>query len=94
MKTAIALCLLLVGCATYQPGDGLSAALQLQARYCAETDPYQRAVALAMMKRAQVPVPARGACTDLLDLIPEGELADIDVEAARRDAERARERTD
>lgn len=79
----------LAGCAgtDYQPGDITSGALELQARYCAETDPRERAVRLAVLRAAGVAVPASGACTDVLDLVPEKGL-DVDVEQAEEDQAR------
>lgn len=78
--------LMLGGCAgtDYQPGDITSGALELQASYCAETDPRERAVRLAVLRAAGVDVPASGACTDVLDLVPEKGL-DVDVEQAEKD---------
>ncbi len=85
----LGLAVMLAGCAgsNYQPGDITSGALELQARYCAETDPRERAVRLAVLRAAGVPVPVSGACTDVLELVPEKGL-DVDVEQAERDRER------
>jgi len=71
----------------YQFGDLTDRVLTLQARYCAETDPRRRAVRLAALRAAGVPVPASGACTDILALIPEPAL-DVDVEQAETDQRR------
>lgn len=76
----------LAGCAGYQPGDVTSRALELQAQYCAETDPRERAVRLAVLRAAGVPVPVSGACTDLLELVPE--VPEVDVEQAEEDRAR------
>jgi hypothetical protein len=83
--------LALTACAAYPPDDAVDVTLRLQARYCAEADPHQRAVALALLQLAQAPIPTRGACADLLEQVPEPNLDWIDVEAAERDAARARE---
>lgn len=98
MRYAIVLTILalLGGCASiesplddgYQFADALGTVDTLQARYCAAADPNQRAIILALLHRANVPIPERGACTDLLKLIDPGELSGIDVEAAQRDQER------
>ncbi|GAA0586613.1 hypothetical protein ACFQH5_20285 [Halomonas salifodinae] len=71
----------------YQVGDLTGTVIQLQAEYCATADPRERAFRLAALRAAGVPVPPSGACTDILSLIPDGEL-DIDVEQAERDRER------
>lgn len=86
---AIAAAVALSGCAgtDYQPGDITSGALELQARYCAETDPRERAVRLAVLRAAGVAVPASGACTDVLDMVHEKGL-DVDVEQAEKDQDR------
>ncbi len=98
IRTALALlvALALTACASiesplddgYQPGDAIGTVSTLQARYCATADPHQRAIVLALLHRAAVPIPERGACTDLLQLIDPAELSGIDVEAAQRDQER------
>jgi hypothetical protein len=72
----------------YQFGDLSRTAIQLQAEYCAEADPRQRALLLALIKRTHIPIPDRGACTDLLNLLPEFELPDVDFDAAEEDMER------
>ncbi len=90
MRYAIifAVVLMLGGCAgrNYQPGDLTTRALELQAQYCAESDPRERAVRLAVLRAAGVPVPVSGACTDVLELVPE--VPEVDVEQAERDRER------
>lgn len=80
---------LLAGCAgsDYRPGDITAGALQLQAKYCAEADPRERALRLAALRAAGVEVPPSGACTDVLELIPDAEL-EVDVEQAEKDQER------
>lgn len=79
---------LLAGCATggYQPGDLTTRALELQARYCLESDSRERAVRLAVLRAAGVPVPMSGACTDVLELVPD--VPEVDVEQAEKDRER------
>lgn len=74
----------------YEFGDTTRSALALQAKYCAEADPYRRAVILAMLNNAGLVVPPSGACTDLLELVPEPDLEaiDADVEQAIKDQER------
>lgn len=72
----------------YQVGDLTGTALTLQARYCITADPYQRAVALALLHKARAPIPERGVCTDILELIDPPELSGVDVEAAEADRER------
>jgi hypothetical protein len=79
----------------YQPGDLTGSVLDLQARYCANAEPAQRALAIAALEAAQVPVPDRGACTDVLDLVDADSLDpldEVDVEAAEQDQKEARER--
>lgn len=96
ISAAILFSLSLSGCSTIQStldddynfGDITASITEMQARYCAAADPNQRAVILALLHRADVPIPERGACTDLLKLIDPGELSGIDVEAAQRDQER------
>lgn len=98
----VALLLAVAGCASlqtpldddYQFGDLTNSALTLQAKYCAETEPAQRAVTLALMNRLGVPLPPRGACSDLLALIPAPELDEVDIDAAREDQERYQEALD
>lgn len=88
--------LMLGGCANletplddgYQFGEITATVTEAQAQYCANADPYQRAVALAILERTGAPIPERGACTDLLELIPRGEIPAVDVESAREDQER------
>lgn len=72
----------------YQFGDLTATVAEIQAQYCATADPYQRAVLLALLERSGANIPDRGACTDLLELIPEGEVPAVDVEAARADQDR------
>lgn len=100
-RTLLALTLapaLLAGCAAttdtngdgYQLGDLTTGVLALQAEYCATADPQRRALRVAALRAAGVPVPPSGACTDILALVPTDEL-DIDLEQAKRDQQRARE---
>lgn len=72
----------------YQVGDITATALELQAKYCATADPYRRAVILALLHRFDVPIPERGACTDILALVDTDTLPEVDVEAAEEDQER------
>lgn len=71
----------------YQLGDLTGSVLQMQAEYCATAEPGQRALRLAALRAAGVPIPPSGACTDILALVPEAEM-DVDVEQAERDRER------
>ena len=76
----------------YQAGDLSGTIVDLQTRYCATADPRQRALLLAALDAAQLPIPDRGACTDLLTLVGEQRLEAldaVDVEAAERDREAA-----
>ena len=92
---AIATAAILAGCASvnspmddgYQLGDITSTVLTVQAEYCATADPRERAFRLAALRAAGVPVPASGACTDILALMPAPAL-DVDVEQAEVDRER------
>jgi len=85
----------LAGCASvqspmddgYQFGDLTGTVLSLQAEYCRTADPRERAFRLAALRAAGVPVPASGACTDILALMPAPAL-DVDVEQAEVDRER------
>lgn len=98
----VAAALALSGCAAidtpldegYEFGDMTGSVLEVQAKYCAESDPYQRAVMIAAMRSAGVKIPASGACTDILELIPDPELDGVDVEQAERDKERFSGRND
>lgn len=79
----------------YQFGDGLSTVDILQTRYCATADPRRRAIALAALERLGAPIPSRGACTDILEVIGTQDLEaldQIDVESAEQDRQRALER--
>ncbi len=71
----------------YQPGDITGTVLSLQAEYCRTAEPRERALRLAALRAAGVPVPVSGACTDILALVPEPEL-DVDVEQAEADRRR------
>lgn len=71
----------------YQFGDITGTVLSLQAEYCAETDPRRRAFRIAALRAAGVPLPASGACSDILALIPTSEL-DVDLEQAEADRKR------
>lgn len=96
---AVALSAALGGCAGinspmddgYQLGDITATVVEAQTRYCATSDPYQRAIALALLHQAGASIPSRGACTDLLTLIPEAEIEGVDVEAAKQDQRQAQE---
>ncbi|WP_163557569.1 hypothetical protein [Halomonas sp. NO4] len=96
---------ILAGCATndvetplddgYQPGDVVGTVDTLQAQYCANADPRQRAYALAALEALKVTIPDRGACTDILELVDDREveaLDEVDVEAAKQDQKEAQER--
>lgn len=68
---------LLVGCAAidtpldedYQFGDTYGSVHTLQAQYCEESDPAQRALYRGLLKRLYSEYPSEGACTDILDLL-------------------------
>ena len=83
--------LALAGCAAvetplddgYQFGDLTASAITLQAAYCAESDPRERAFRLAILRAAGVPIPPSGACRDIIELAPE-----VDMEEAEADRER------
>lgn len=95
---AAAAALALYGCASidspmddgYQVGDITGTVLSLQAEYCRTADPRERALRLAALRAAGVPVPASGACADILALVPEPAL-DVDVEQAEADRRRFEE---
>lgn len=79
----------------YEVGDLSGSVLDLQAHYCANAEPRQRALALAALEAADIKVPDSGACTDILDLVGDRDLealGEIDVEAAEEDQEAAKER--
>lgn len=61
----------------YQFGDATNSIMRLQAQYCAETDPVQRALYLKALKSVIPDYPERGACTDLMELIGEEGVQDI-----------------
>lgn len=69
----LAAALLLAGCASiqsplddgYQFGDFGD----LREQYCESADPQRRAVVLAPMYRAGVPLPPNGACADILEVL-------------------------
>lgn len=88
---ALLAALILAGCGTtrmqdgYQLGDITGSIADAQIQYCATSDPYQRAIALALLHRLSADVPDRGACSDLAALLPEVEVPDVDVEAAEQD---------
>lgn len=88
----VAAALVLAGCAStpgdYEFGDITGGVLSMQAEYCAEQDPRQRTFRIAALRAAGVPIPPSGACTDILELVPD---ADADVEQAREDQERFQE---
>ena len=91
MITAILAALALAGCATidspmddgYQFGDLTGTVLSLQAEYCTSADPRERAFRLAALRAAGVPIPASGACADILALVPEVEIDTAETEADR-----------
>jgi hypothetical protein len=97
MKTCSALAgaALLAGCAAitspldedYQLGDLTASALSLQAQYCATADPRERAIRLAVLRSAGVPIPPSGACADILALVPDAEV-NIDTSETEADRER------
>ncbi|MGM0985435.1 MAG: hypothetical protein ACQEXI_00395 [Pseudomonadota bacterium] len=100
-RTLLALTLapaLLAGCAApggqhddgYQIGDLTTGVLAMQAEYCTTADPQRRALRVAALRAAGVPIPPSGACTSILALVPSDEL-DIDLEQAQRDQQRARD---
>lgn len=96
MILAVLAPLALAGCASihtplddgYQVGD----LGDLRAQYCANADPYRRAVVLALMHQAGVPVPPRGACSDILSVIDLADLPEIDAPGAEQDRQRFEER--
>lgn len=91
MIYAVLSALALTGCASvqspmddgYQFGDITSTVLSLQAEYCTSADPRERAFRLAALRAAGVPVPASGACADILALVPEVEIDTAETEADR-----------
>lgn len=84
---------LLAGCATtaddYQLGDITGGVLSMQAEYCATADPQRRAIRVAALRAAGVPIPPSGACSDIIALVPD--VPDVNIEQAREDQERFRE---
>lgn len=91
MIYAVLSALALTGCASvqspmddgYQFGDLTGTVLSLQAEYCATADPRERAFRLAALRAAGVPIPASGACADILSLVPEVEIDTAETEADR-----------
>jgi len=76
----------------YEFGDLTKTTLQVQAKYCTEADPVQRALMLTTIRSAYPDFPASGACSDLFELIPQDSVEDIakevDVERAIEDQKR------
>ena len=88
MKTIIALlaALVLAACVTdreYRLGDISGGVISMQAEYCATADPRERALRLAALRAAGVPIPPSGACADIIALVPEVELDTDETEADR-----------
>lgn len=83
----------------YQFGDTTSSVIQLQAKYCAETDPIKRALYLKALKSVVPNYPERGACTDLVELIGEegvqgiaDGVSDVDVAEAIEEQKKYQEK--
>ena len=81
---AIAAAVALYGCASeYRLGDLTSGVLAMQAEYCVESDPRERALRLAALRAAGVPIPPSGACADIVAMVPEVEIDTAETEADR-----------
>lgn len=83
----------------YQVGDITASLLEVQADYCAESDPMRRAVLLALLRSRVPDYPASGLCTDPLSILPKvsesaiaGAVDDVDINQAIADQQRALER--
>lgn len=85
MMRALIIALLLTACATdYRLGDISTGIISMQAEYCATADPAERALRLAALRAAGVPIPPSGACADIIALVPQVGV-DMDETQADRD---------
>lgn len=79
--------LVLAGCAStnsdYEFGDLTNGVLTMQAEYCATADPRARALRLAALRAAGVPIPPSGACADIISLVPDVQIDTDETEADR-----------
>lgn len=73
----------------YQLGDLTGSLLAAQAEYCATADPYRRAALAAVLRSQGIGLPSGGACTRLIELLPQPEADRI--ERAQDDQRRARQ---
>lgn len=76
----------------YQFGDLTGSLLAAQAEYCATADPYRRAVLAAVLRSQGVGLPPSGACTQLIELLPQPDPDAIEqAEEDQRRAQRTQE---
>lgn len=73
----------------YQFGDTTSSIVHIQAKYCAETDPVQRAILLTVIKSAVPTYPERGACSNLVELVGEDAVKDMAEEVPDLEIEKS-----
>lgn len=84
---------ILAGCAAlegYQYGDFTKEVKQRQAEYCLETDPGERAFRVGALRAIGAPIPASGACTDILALLTPQDIVELDIDVEQAEADQRR----